>query len=334
LAISKRMAGILGGDIVVSSSPGQGSTFSLSIATGNLDSVITQETSKAVITSGPVSNVQHALTCRILLAEDGPDNQRLIGFLLRKAGAKVEVAENGQIALDLALAARQAGSPFDIILMDMQMPVMDGYEATQNLRRTGYRGPIIALTAHAMTEDRQKCIDAGCDGYMTKPIDPKKLIGEIETWVAAAAMAPEPSKTVGKAKAPQKLTCRILVAEDSPDIQFLIESLLCDAGANVELADNGQIALDLALAAQQAGSPFDIICMDMQMPVMDGYEATQRLRRAAYKGPIIALTAHAMAGDREKCIEAGCDDYITKPIDPEKLVEALGAWAAKEASPV
>ena len=119
-----------------------------------------------------------------------------------------------------------------------------------------------------------------------------------------------------------------------PDIQLLIESLLCEAGADVELAENGQIALDLALAAQQAGSPFDIICMDMQMPVMDGYEATQRLRSAGYNGPIIALTAHAMAGDREKCLNAGCDDYISKPIDPEKLVAALGAWAAKEPSPV
>jgi PAS domain S-box-containing protein len=184
LAISKRMAGILGGDIVVSSSPGHGSTFSLSIGTGNLDSVITQEPNKAVATREPVSNVPQKLTCCILLAEDGPDNQRLIAFLLRKAGAKVELAENGQIAFDLALAAQQAGSPFDVILMDMQMPVMDGYEATQKLRGTGYKGPIIALTAHAMSGDRQRCMNAGCDDYITKPIDPKKFAGFLEPWVA------------------------------------------------------------------------------------------------------------------------------------------------------
>ena len=184
LAISKRMAGLLGGDIVVRSSPSQGSTFSLSIGTGELDkSVKTQKPSIAVTTKEPVCQTQHALNCRILLAEDGPDNQRLISFLLRKAGAEMEVAENGLIALNLALTALQAENPFDIILMDMQMPVMDGYEATQKLREAGYRGPVIALTAHAMIEDRQKCMDAGCNDYISKPIDPKKLAGAIEAWV-------------------------------------------------------------------------------------------------------------------------------------------------------
>ena len=190
LAISKRMAEMLGGDIVVRSVPDQGSTFSLSIAIGQRGGLIaTPEANKTLAASKPLPQ---KLACRILLAEDGPDNQRLIAFLLRKAGAEVELAENGQIAIDLALAAMQAGNQFDVILMDMQMPVMDGYEATQNLRSAGCTEPIIALTAHAMSGDRQKCIDAGCDGYITKPIDAKKLVGEIETMVAAA-MAQEPS---------------------------------------------------------------------------------------------------------------------------------------------
>ena len=145
---------------------------------------MTREVSKAVATTHAVMDARSKLNCRVLLAEDGPDNQRLIAFVLRKAGAQVELAENGEIALDLALAAQQACNPFDVILMDMQMPVMDGYEATRRLRAGGHAGTIIALTAHAMSGDRQKCIDAGCNDYITKPIDVKKLVGAIEVWIA------------------------------------------------------------------------------------------------------------------------------------------------------
>ena len=111
-----------------------------------------------------------------MLAEDGPDNQRLISLLLRKAGAEVELAENGRIALDLALAARREGRGFDLILMDMQMPVMDGYEATRRLRAEGFTAPIIALTAHAMAGDRERCLEAGCDDYISKPVERRSLL--------------------------------------------------------------------------------------------------------------------------------------------------------------
>ena len=116
------------------------------------------------------------LNCRILLVEDVLDNQRLIGHVLRKAGADVSVAEDGQVAVDLALAAKQAGSSFDIILMDIQMPVMDGHEATRQLRKTGYTEPIIALTANTTSENRQKCLDTGCDDFMTKPFELSTLV--------------------------------------------------------------------------------------------------------------------------------------------------------------
>ncbi len=127
---------------------------------------------------------------RILLAEDGPDNQRLISFILKKAGAEVELAENGQIAHDEALAARTRGTPFDLILMDMQMPVMDGYTATSKLRKADYDAPIIALTAHAMAEDRRKCLDAGCDEFTTKPIDRAKLIALIAEQLKSSTLEP------------------------------------------------------------------------------------------------------------------------------------------------
>ncbi len=127
--------------------------------------------------------VPSALDCRVLLAEDGPDNQRLIAAVLRKAGAAVEIVEDGQAAIEQALAARDAGHPYDVILIDMQMPVLDGYAATQRLRGQGYRGAIVALTAHAMAHDRDKCLAAGCDDYATKPIDRRQLIATIEKYL-------------------------------------------------------------------------------------------------------------------------------------------------------
>ena len=120
---------------------------------------------------------------RILLAEDGLDNQRLIGLLLRKAGADVTVVENGQLAVDAALAASDAGKPFDVVLMDMQMPVMDGYTATRQLRDRGYTAPIVALTAHAMTEDAQKCLGAGCDDYAAKPLERQRFLTTVARWI-------------------------------------------------------------------------------------------------------------------------------------------------------
>ena len=187
MLISKRMAGMLGGDITVVSTPGKGSTFTVTVVTGPLDGVrMIDSASYAVAaqeaTSQPVTSEEARLDCRILLAEDGPDNQRLISFVLKKAGAEVAVAENGQIALDEVMAAQSAGQPFDVILMDMQMPVLDGYEATRKLRDQGYAGPIIALTAHAMSGNREKCIAAGCDDYETKPIDRNQLISLISKY--------------------------------------------------------------------------------------------------------------------------------------------------------
>ena len=182
------MAKLLGGSITVESKLGEGSSFRVTVATGSLDGVTmiadplsaiaTLDTTTVLASADPPALESG---CRILLAEDGPDNQRLIASFLKKAGAEVNIQENGKLAAGVALAAlyrRGSGDPeqpFDVILMDMQMPVMDGYEATRLLRQKGYEGPIIALTAHAMASDRQKCLDAGCDDYVTKPVDRKNL---------------------------------------------------------------------------------------------------------------------------------------------------------------
>ncbi len=142
MAISKRMAEKLGGDVTVWSTPGEGTTFSVTVGTGESDGVkLLDNPAEARVSTAPdekPARCEARLDCRVLLAEDGPDNQRLIAFVLKKAGAEVAVAENGQIAHDLALAARDEGAPFHVILMDMQMPIMDGYDATAKLREAVY----------------------------------------------------------------------------------------------------------------------------------------------------------------------------------------------------
>ncbi len=186
LTISKRLTKMLGGDITINSKLGMGSTFAVTVGTGPSDRVtLLDDVTEARISKGSNdgTTVSRAnLDCRVLLAEDGPDNQRLISFVLKKAGAEVVVAENGQIACDLALAARDGATPFDVILMDMQMPVLDGYDATRQLREAGYTGSIVALTAHAMSTDREKCVNVGCNDYMAKPIDHRKLIALVAKY--------------------------------------------------------------------------------------------------------------------------------------------------------
>jgi PAS domain S-box-containing protein len=204
LTICKRLAQMLDGDVrIVESKSGVGTRFrtvinvvavegATRLLAADLNKTQSGTSDQLFAPNTPKLAVNALQGCRILFAEDGPDNQRLISFLLRKAGAIVEVVENGQLAVAAAQAALANGDPFHVILMDMQMPVMDGYVAARQLRQLDYPGAIVALTAHAMGGESQKCIAAGCDDYATKPIDRNALIALVSAYYSAQSFAETP----------------------------------------------------------------------------------------------------------------------------------------------
>ena len=195
LTISRRLASLMGGDVeLLRTEIGRGSCFRLKIPVVAANDAVMihqiDETPKRAPSS--IGSVPISLLSRILLAEDGIDNQRLIAFHLNKAGAKVDIADNGRIALEMLDELEAAGEKYDLLVTDVQMPELDGYALARALRQRGNRIPIIALTAHAMTDDRQRCLDAGCDDYLTKPIDKMHLLSICADWLSKAKSPHEP----------------------------------------------------------------------------------------------------------------------------------------------
>ena len=263
LTISKQLAKRLGGDLAATSRPGKGSTFTLTIpnhipaqpkpVSNSENTPASKQMEGTQTMSTPQSSVG---TIRVLLAEDGPDNQNLISLVLKMASMKVDIAENGQIAFDKATDALQQGNPYHVILMDMQMPVLDGLAATQKLRQSGYTGKIISLTANAMESDRKRCLDAGCDDYTCKPINREKLVQIIvkhatESPVANAADAPQKPDLASKSP---------LVSDfaGDPDMAELVEDYVMNlpqrAAAISSACASEQLDVLRTLAHQVKGS--------------------------------------------------------------------------------
>ena len=230
-------------------------------------------------------------------------------------------------ALEKALECEK---PFDLFISDIQLPDISGYDVVIQVRKSGRPFECLLMIAFSSFTGREAktCNDAGFNGFLSKPIRRDKLFQMIER-VLADKESRETQDITGEAKMMTqysvkedlKHSIRILLAEDNPVNQKLAKMLLTKAGYQVEIACNGREAVE-----KFSSSPddFDIIFMDIQMPEMDGMEATKEVRRRGYAAiPIIALTAHAMKGDREKCIEAGMDDYITKPVKRENVFEIL-----------
>ena len=208
LTISKRLALLMGGDVEVKSELGKGSTFTLRLYAGELRRAALRayapEECRIVIGGGEEQRAvesQGTLPGRVLVVEDVELNQRLLAAILRRAGADVDLADDGRMGVELALAAERRGEPYDLVLTDMQRPVMDGYEAARALRAAGFARPIIALTAHAMSTDRERCIAAGCTDYETKPVQREQLLATCRRlMIGERTPAPLPGSGAGQAR--------------------------------------------------------------------------------------------------------------------------------------
>jgi PAS domain S-box-containing protein len=206
LSISRRLAEMLGGRIEVRSQPGAGSTFTLTINAEPVKTAVVSPVAPRARAGGPLADVRQSLHGRVLLVEDVPEMARLIRSILAKSHVDLDLAENGLAACEKAMASRAAGRPYHLILMDIRMPVMNGYDATRWLRAQGWQGPIVALTAHSMRRDREKCLEAGCNDYLSKPISQGALFDILGRYLgtrdAATGEAPVDQKSASGGAGP------------------------------------------------------------------------------------------------------------------------------------
>ncbi len=361
LTISKRLVEMMDGQIGVDSEPGKGSTFHFT-ADFKLAS---QEMAKRSRQVGDLKGM------RVLVVDDSTTSQNIFKETLESFSFEVAVADSGEKALSEFKKAADRGQPYNLIIMDWKMPGMDGIEAARKIKEMSHSAPgpdIIMATAYGRQEVMKQARDVGLDGFLIKPVNASVMFNTImEVFDKDVDRGPR----IRARQEPEKDTLKtikgasVLLVEDNEINQQVAREILSGAGLEVTLAINGQEAVD---AVRQ--NKFDAVLMDIQMPVMDGYAATRRIRKweggrrkaeggmkqedsqegteaevenkigeksdlksafriphSAFKSlPIIAMTAHAMTGDREKSLQVGMNDHVAKPIDPEALFTTLLKW--------
>ena len=317
LAISKSMAELMDGEIGLESEPGKGSTFWFTARLGMHDN------SK----EPPRELAGDLLGLRVLVVDDNRSSLEILCDYLSSMGCTPEVASSGKEAL-AKLENAPADAPFALVLMDWRMPEWDGIETTKRIKQDSKLATlptVIMVTAYGREEIMQQAKSVGIADFLIKPVNQSLLfntiMGVFGQKVTSHRKDDPASEDVSGLDAIRG--AHILLAEDNEINQQVARELLEGTGFVVTIAGNGREAVDLALA-----NDYDLVLMDIQMPEMDGFEATARLRaeERLKNLPILAMTAHAMSGDRQKSIDAGMVDHVTKPIDPKELFAALARW--------
>ena len=320
LAISQHLVEGMGGTLSVESEYGKGSVFSFTL-----------EFEKQAQKEGEAETLITDLDgLKILVIDDNTTNRMILLKMIEGFGANGKAVSSGEEGLNALKEAREKGVLYDLVLLDMQMPGMDGEQTARAIFSDPRKKTlsVVVLTSMGKRGDAKRLETLGCAGYLLKPIKQRMLFEAL-----VAIMNEKKAKPLGAGRLVTRHTVNeqtkyekaILLVEDNSVNQKVAVALLTKAGHTVDIANDGQEALN-----KMEGKDYGLLLMDVQMPIMDGLEASRRIRLSEEGGqqhvPIIAMTAHAMQGDRERCLEAGMDDYITKPLDKRSLFAAIDRW--------